>query len=262
MDNGGCGDPTYWACVNNPGDEPTCIDVDECAIDNGGCGDPDYWTCVNNIGAEPTCSEIGKCGSGWNKIAYNTGLAIGVGIVSLAWDVIHEDCDRLEEFETVIMNNLMRFELPPRVGQYTTCKYSGLVEGVLQTIDECYIQCGEQCAEEGNLIGEIAAIAYCQLSFALDGLATAEEFVRLPVQFCGEVFQIACDLKFNTVTRAYVDDTWDDPETPDVNEGMCVRYTDDGDILDPQTGKPMWKPVWNQVRDIQCAYLQPDNDDG
>jgi hypothetical protein len=111
------------------------------------------------------------------------------------------------------------------------------------------------------LIGEISALAYCEMSFALGGLATGGEFVRAPVPFCGSVYQIGCDLSFKAVTRGYVDDMWDDPETPDVHEGICAKYTDRGDILDPATGKPMWEPVWNQVRETQCAYVQPDDDD-
>jgi hypothetical protein len=261
IDNGGCGDPTYWACVNNPGAEPICEDIDECSTDNGGCGDPTYWACVNNPGAEPTCEDIDGCGSGWSKETHNWGVAIGVTIVDTAWFGINETCDRLEEFETFVINSLMGLELPPRVDPHLICAYSGIVEGTLQTLDEYYVQCGDQCAKQGRLIGEISALAYCEMSFALGGLATGGEFVRAPVQFCGSVYQIGCDLTFNTVTRGYVDDMWDDPETPDVHEGICAQYTDGGDILDPATGKPMWEPVWNQVRETQCAYVQPDDDD-
>ncbi len=76
--NGGCGDPTYTACSNNIGAEPTCSDIDECADEFGGCGDPDYslntnawctsdneqcihenyYTCTNNVGGPATCGTI------------------------------------------------------------------------------------------------------------------------------------------------------------------------------------------------------------
>jgi hypothetical protein len=200
-------------------------------------------------------------GSFLNKRAYNTGVVLGQSIVSQAWNGIEEDCDRLEEFETVIVNNVMDYVLPPEASQFTLCRYYGHIEGMLMQIDLNYTECGDKCAEEGHLIGEISAIAYCQLSFALEGLATADDFVRLPVQFCGTVFQISCDLNYNTVTRTYVDDGWDNPATTDVHEGMCVRYTDQGNVLDPETGEPMWEPVWKQVRDIQCAYFEPDKED-
>ena len=39
-DNGGCGDPQYFDCLNEQGEAPTCADIDECLTDNGGCGDP------------------------------------------------------------------------------------------------------------------------------------------------------------------------------------------------------------------------------
>jgi hypothetical protein len=203
-----------------------------------------------------------ECTSIFNKRAYNTGIATGYSIVSQAWAGIAEDCDRLEEFETIVIDNIIAYVLPGEASQFTLCRYSGHIEGMLQAIDDLYVECGGECAEEGMLIGEISAIAYCQLSFALEGLATADDFVRLPVQFCGEVFQINCDLRFNTVTRTLEDDAWDNPETTDINEGMCRRYTDQGDVLDPESGEPLWEPVWNQVRTIQCAYyVEPDKDD-
>ena len=61
MDNGGCGDAAYYACTNNEGGAPTCADIDECAMDNGGCGDVAYYACTNNEGSAPTCADIDDC---------------------------------------------------------------------------------------------------------------------------------------------------------------------------------------------------------
>ena len=36
--NGGCGDPSFYQCTNQPGGAPLCMDIDECAAFNGGCG--------------------------------------------------------------------------------------------------------------------------------------------------------------------------------------------------------------------------------
>jgi hypothetical protein len=43
-----CDDGYEWN-----GDE--CTDIDECAEDNGGCGDPAVFECINREGAEPIC---------------------------------------------------------------------------------------------------------------------------------------------------------------------------------------------------------------
>jgi hypothetical protein len=209
-------------------------------------------------GAETTPADDfdrGKC-----TVYMDLETPYGYSVVSQAWAAIEKDCDRLEEFKTIIINNLMNYELPSGANQFTICRYSGHVEGMLQGIEELYsTSCPVSCADQGALIGEISAITYCELSLAMEGLATADDFVRLPVQFCGKVFEIFCDLKYNAITRTYVNDLWDDPATLDVNEGECKRYTDLGDIIDPETGDSMWEPVWHQVRDIQCSYVPIPN---
>jgi hypothetical protein len=197
---------------------------------------------------------------GGNKIAYSTGIVKGKAIVAQTWAGIEENCGRLDEFETIIINNLMDYELPSAASQYVVDRYSGHVEGMLQEIDKIYAancNCGKCSYCGATFFGEISAIAYCQLSFALEGLATADNFVPVPMQLCDELDQIMCELMYSAVTRAYIDDAWDDPETTDVNEGECKRYTDMGDVLDPDTGDPMWEPVWHQVRDIQCSFAEP-----
>jgi hypothetical protein len=43
-----CPEGTAW-------DGSTCVEVDECASDNGGCGDPTLWQCLDEHAAPPTC---------------------------------------------------------------------------------------------------------------------------------------------------------------------------------------------------------------
>ncbi len=56
----GCGGAAYWVCTDNDGADPTCEDIDECAVgDDGdnGCGGAADWSCTNNAGADPTCRD-------------------------------------------------------------------------------------------------------------------------------------------------------------------------------------------------------------
>ena len=61
VDNGGCGDPAYFICLNNQGEPPTCADINECELDNGGCGDPRYIQCINEMGGPVTCEDVDEC---------------------------------------------------------------------------------------------------------------------------------------------------------------------------------------------------------
>ena len=46
----------YYTCSNNVGTDPSCIDINECAVNNGACGV--YATCQNNTGAAQDCLDI------------------------------------------------------------------------------------------------------------------------------------------------------------------------------------------------------------
>ena len=62
LDNhGGCGNPEFFRCYDEPNNPPTCEDIDECLFENGGCGDIEYFTCTNRVGTEPTCEDIDEC---------------------------------------------------------------------------------------------------------------------------------------------------------------------------------------------------------
>ena len=68
VDNGGCGDATYYSCTNNEGAAATCADIDECATDNGGCDA--NATCTNTVGSYE-CA----CDSGYNGDDFTCALS-------------------------------------------------------------------------------------------------------------------------------------------------------------------------------------------
>ena len=64
-DNGGCGNPAHWECINNDGSPPTCEDIDECVVAANGtnaCGTAADWECVDREGDEPICTEYALAG--------------------------------------------------------------------------------------------------------------------------------------------------------------------------------------------------------
>lgn len=60
-DNGGCGNPAFWSCVDQVAAAPQCIDIKECDTNNGNCGDPTFWQCQEKDGALPECEDINEC---------------------------------------------------------------------------------------------------------------------------------------------------------------------------------------------------------
>lgn len=162
---------------------------------------------------------------------YRGGEMAGKSLIRSAWRSVR-DCDRMETFEDIVTRTLDRYSLPASATPYSVCRYSGMVNGMLDQLDEQFLECQAQCFEEGRISGEIAAIAYCELSIALGGLSTADDFIRMPVRMCGLNFEIGCDLEFMDVTLLYANPG-----------GTCEPYTRD-----------RYYEVWDQTRHNQCAY--------
>lgn len=162
----------------------------------------------------------------------------------------------MDELKETVVANANSYRLPAAASQTTVCRYAGTIEGMLRRTDELYRQCGSECAQEGEVIGKVSAIAYCQTASSGGGFFDAKYLLQRPDDSCAAIFASSCGLTYDRVTRSYVNDAFDNPETPDVNEGKCILYTDEGTIIDPSTGRPKWEPIWNEMREIQCG--QPD----
>jgi len=183
-------------------------------------------TPTNEIEVPPICDE-----SDWNRSGYIAGVVTGQNLLTSAWLKI-KTCDLIERFESIVMPLVFRLEPLNDASLYTACRYSGYRNGIMSAMDSLYRCCEETCYRDGEIIGEIVATMYCELSLMLNGLATAEEFVRAPVQLCGFNFEFACDITFLYETMSYVNDI-----------GACFPYT-----IEPHY------EVWDQVRNNSCAY--------
>jgi hypothetical protein len=169
--------------------------------------------------------------------AYNAGALSGGNLVSMMWSALREDCDRIELLESIAVSNLQRFNWSgDDVSEVVACRFAGYANGILAKIDELYRYCEKMCYLEGQMIGEIAAVAYCELSLAFDGLVVPDGLIRAPVQICGLQFEFACDSTFIDITFSYANPL-----------GVCIIYAFDS-----------YFDVWNQTRNNQCAYYIVD----
>lgn len=174
-----------------------------------------------------------SCNGSIEKQAYNSGFLSGSSIVEMAWLKL-DQCDLVERFETIVLNILASMAIPEGSSTYVACRYAGFANGVMAEVDKVYQYCQGLCYYEGEIIGQMVAETYCMLSLALGGLATADDFIRAPVQICGFHFELACDVTYLFETITYVHP---------ITYGICEPYTH-GDY---------WV-VWDQVRNNQCAY--------
>jgi hypothetical protein len=178
--------------------------------------------------------------------AYRTGYSGGRSIARSAWSSrnVAQSCANIDVFRVAVTSALatrMRYEL--NLGgaptQSAACRSLGFAQGATDTVDGLLNQCADTCFLEGQFIGEIAAVAYCELSIALGGLGLDELLLRGPVEVCGTAFEVGCDSNFQTRAVSY-------------------RNGDNIQCL-PYTRVPFLEVFW-QTQNNQCAYeLEPED---
>jgi len=178
-----------------------------------------------------------QCSSATNTRAFRAGRMAGSSLVRQSWASLN-DCDRVEQFEDLVTSSLERYVPGNAPTLYTQCRFAGVVQGVLDELDTVFVDCTDACFREGKFAGEISAFAYCELSIALNGLETADDFLRGPVQVCGFSFEVGCDSEFIAVASSYENEL-----------GACEPFTVNTFV-----------EVFDQARENQCAYnpLDPE----
>jgi hypothetical protein len=174
--------------------------------------------------------------------AYLLGVDSGKSLVNRAWASVN-DCDRIETFADIVTANVDAYTLTGS-SRYVICRYTGLVDGVFEQLDAVWAGCDSQCCLEGEVIGELSANLYCELSILLGGLVAPDDFVRGPVYTCGFEFQQCCDGAFVGTTARYVGEDFAGRPT------QCSTYTS-GEYYE----------VWNGTRALECAYEPDDEED-
>ncbi|HVK68648.1 MAG TPA: hypothetical protein VM694_29515 [Polyangium sp.] len=168
-----------------------------------------------------------RCRQPRERRAFDAGVRSGASLVESAWNAVN-DCDQVERFADLVMNNLDSIDIPRESSDYVLCRVAGIVQGAEEVVDHTWNRCDWECRKEGELMARIGGKLYCDLSISLGGLGLASDIIRLPVRTCGLAFQIGCDAEFIGYTQNYP---------------MCGQFT-----RDPFT------PVWNQTRNNQCVY--------
>ncbi len=146
---------------------------------------------------------------------------------------IASSCDNVDAFADIVIDIVDGLTVAAP-SDAALCHFVGTVNGLLAQVEDIQTQCAEDCFLDGDFIGEIAGLLYCELSIALGGLGLDVTFVPGPVGLCGENFEAACFETFESTTTG-------DP--------LCEPFTP----LDPPAD-PDFTEVWEQTRNNQCLF--------
>jgi hypothetical protein len=186
----------------------------------------------------PGCRDGTVTNPGRAARAYVAGMDSGKKLVTRAWSQVN-DCDALEDFADIVVENIQSYSVSSRTA-YVICRYTGLVDGAFEQLDRVWTTCDDQCCLEGEVIGQLSAELYCELSIILGGLLDPDDFVRGPVTTCGLEFQTCCDSTFIGTSRNYVGYDLSGRAT------ACLQYT-----------QGSYQSVWTETRNLECAYEPP-----
>lgn len=160
---------------------------------------------------------------------FNLGVRKGRNLAAqaIAGIVGCPDLEEVIELRDTARAIVDALEVPPGASLAVQCHFQGQAAGLVAAILELQAECEGTCIADGQFIGEISALLYCELSIALGGLVEVELFERLATDACGAAFQLACDVTFET-------------EAVDILE--CVPFTEG-----------TFTGVFLEVKNNQCA---------
>lgn len=186
---------------------------------------PTVWTAKKNNTSEfqtasaSSSQEIGilpVCRGDWkNEKEFLKGVTKGRRVAEKAWSK-YSNCHLVDEFTDGLFDDLGEIELK-KADSYKIakrCNYMGQIEGVFAVLSEVEGGCELTCLAGGQVVGNLAAKAYCDLLIATNGDVEVEEWVRGSINMCGLMFEFECDFTFIEETTSYENST-----------GSCEPYT-------------------------------------
>jgi hypothetical protein len=188
------------------------------------------------VSVSSSAQDIPAFCTGSNAKAFLDGKKLGPSLVRQAWAGFRGGCAQIEVFADKVNTAFAAANLTAPT-TFTKCRYLGWVQGAVEQVDTFFNSCADTCFLEGEFVGNLVADVYCQLSIALGGLATADDFIRGPVEVCGLGFETACDSTFLTKTTGFPG-------------GQCLPFT-----------REPFLDVYFQTQTNQCAFDPIDPDD-
>jgi hypothetical protein len=200
--------------------------------------------CIFGVTTAASAESIvpSKCEGSFLERAHYVGYLTGGNIVNQAWNAIENDCNQVVEdtfFTDVILNTLKNLGIPAGAPDYVFCRYHGYIAGAADQLSAIEDECIDQCVQNGNMIGELATMMYCELSIALGGLEEADDLLEGVLSLCGEATVDACETLFNNNTPGY----------ENFLGQSCEPYTQDE-----------FSNVWEQAKHNQCVYNPVEED--
>jgi hypothetical protein len=212
-------------------------------IDFGALATLTLSLCLAGTAYAANDEPVAECSGIRNAQFYSLGYIKGVSLVNQAWNSLGtfpEVCDHdlIPEFVGIVINAFEAGRPAPGSLLAVYCHWAGSLDGSAERANELIADCDDYCNESGYMIGEMAAIFYCQLSIAFDGLGHDEWLVRIDPSYCGELFEGACEDRFDDVTYNY----------PSGIDPQCREYTESPFSVPPDLG------VYEETRYNQCSY--------
>jgi len=171
--------------------------------------------------------------------AYDLGYLKGGNIIQQAFSGIDSECMAVVEdtyFKDTVISVLQNLGLPEGASSFVICHYAGYIEGASAALQEIEDYCVGICIEDGNMIGQIATMFYCELATALGGMGMADYITEGVLTTCGEAMVGACEDTFAAETAGYVSLFGD----------ACVDYTGTEE--------------WELAQHNQCVYNPVEED--
>lgn len=183
-----------------------------------------------------TAEPPAQCQGQKLESAFRRGWERGKRRVAVVWGEFGE-CDQVDEFVERVIERVQDL-LPERESDRARkrCRYAGVVAGVFDELDVIQQECVEHCFLNGDVVGAIEGKSYCDLVLDAAGEIDPVPWIRAPVGTCGLAFEVGCDARFLTTTRAYSSDL-----------GACLPYTTE----------PYFE-IWDASRLQSCDYDQQD----
>jgi hypothetical protein len=143
------------------------------------------------------------CRKGFNRVAFDQGLAVGAHAVDRAFEELGREPDRFEELEDQLEPWLKVLEKTARSkSAVAACTALGLITGAERELDVIAADVVRECSEDGRGNGEITATLFCGLAIDVGGVSEPEPAPPPSKSLCGAAFERACNKTFFKTARA------------------------------------------------------------